>query len=137
MDQNSNVNLKVSSLVNKQVALLPSMCGAKTAKVAPHLEGSNADFVLHMEGSHADFALHMEESHADFALHMEGSHADFAPHMERRLGSRDQQIAKIAFSAKNFKEFVQTTYIQGVYIASVTIYENKDILREGTFNSES
>ena len=37
---------------------------------------------------------------ADFALRMEGSHANITPHMERRHLARDQQIVKIAISAK-------------------------------------
>ena len=43
-------------------------------------------------------APHMEGSNADFAPHMEGRHADFALHMEQKYGYRDQTIAKIANS---------------------------------------
>ena len=90
-----------------------------------------------MRGNFADFAPHMDGSNADFAPQMERSHADFVTHIEQRHSFKDQQKTKIAFSAKKFKEFVQTTYIQGVYVTFVTIYENKNILREGTFSSES
>jgi hypothetical protein len=46
----------------------------------------------------------MDGSSADFSLHMEGSHEDFAPHIKRKHSFKDQQITKIAFSAKKKKK---------------------------------
>ena len=80
------------------------------------------------------FALHMDESNADFAPHMEGRHADFAPHMEQRHSCRDQKIAKFAIFANFLKYFFKTTYVLGVFMTYVTTFENKNILRESTFN---
>ena len=88
---------------------------------------------IHVQNKFADFALHMDSRNADFAPHIEGSPLDFAPHIERRNSFRDQKIAQMAFSAEDFKEFVQPAYIQGVYMTFVTTFENKTILRESSF----
>ena len=81
------------------------------------------------------FAPHMDESNADFAAHMEGSQAKFAPHMEWRHSFRDHIIAKVAILLNFQKLSILTTYMLGVYMACVTIFDNKNILRENTFRN--
>ena len=77
----------------------------------------------------------MDGSNADFAPHMEGSHSDFAPHIERRHSFRDQIIAKTACFANAQRKLFKTTHILGVYMTYVTTFENRNILRQSTFNA--
>ena len=53
----------------------------------------------------------------------------------RRHSFRDQIIANLAILANFLKLFVLTTYILGVYMTSVTTFEDKNILRESTFKA--
>ena len=84
-------------------ALQPSMWGAKVReqyKIAPHMEGNNADF----------------------ALHKEGSYADFAPHMEQRHRLRDRKIQKLLFllhilgSSYGISKHLENIYFEGEYL---------------------
>ena len=83
----------------------------------------------------AVIAPHIEGSNADFAPHMEGSHTDFAPHMVGRHSFRDQKKAKI--NIFDIKKISQTTYIWEVYMTYLTTFENTTILRESTFKNNN
>ena len=84
----------------------------------------------------AVIAPHIEGSNADFAPHMEGSHTDFAPHMVRRHSFRDQKKLRLTFLIFK-KKFCQTTYILEVYMTYLTTCENTTILRESTFKNNN
>ena len=99
--------------VRREVCIAPFNVMSKVSKFAPHMDGSNADF----------------------AAHMEGSQAKFAPHMEWRHSFRDHIIAKVAILPNFQKLFILTTYILGVYMTCVTIFENKNMLSENTFRN--
>ena len=88
---------------------------------------------IHVRSKVCKFAPQMDGCNADFAPHIEQSHADFAPHMERRHSCRDQIIAKTACFANVQRELFKTTNILEVYMTYVTTFENKNVLRESTF----
>ena len=99
-----------------------------------HLRSKVFIAFIHVRSKVCKFAPHMDGSNADFAPHMEGSHADFAPHMEHRHSFRDKIIAETAGFANCQRElFITTNILPMAYVT--TLREEKNILREGTFNS--
>ena len=68
--------------------------------------------------------IHVRSKVCQFAPHIDGSNADFAPHIDG--SNADCNIISVNFQ----KIFLQNNYILGVYIIYLTIFENKNILRE-------
>ena len=72
---------------------------------------------------------------ARIAVHpVDGSNADFTPHREQRHSFRDQIIAKTTSFANFQRELLKTPIILRVYMTHVNTFDNKNILREPTFN---
>ena len=65
---------------------------------------------------------------------MEGRHADIALKMEQMHSFRDQIIAEADIVVNLLRELFKTTNIIGVYMTYVTIFDNRNMLRESTFN---
>ena len=77
--------------------------------------------------------IHVQSKVCQFAPHMDASHADFAQHMEWRHSFRDQKMLKLQFLLLFKKRFFQTNYNLEVFMAYVTIFEKKNILKECSF----
>ena len=78
---------------------------------------------FHVRSEFCIAPIHVQSKFADCSPHMKGSPKDFSLHMERRH----------SFKSPIFKRIFKDLFLQS-FMTSLTIFDNKNIFKETTFN---